>query len=387
MRGMKIKYFVLAMICFLVFLPSFGYVEELDFHSWHEETQPLPNGWTHYKLKKGVETGVWNGGAYFESREGWLLSPVFRASVRSVTVFVETSNEKPSRQLYLHPIAAGVTNEQGIALSPTSSRHYMEQEFSFAQYGADQLLLKFADSGSDGNWGMIRIVVRYGDASTDEGTERPPRSWSLAAIARKPGYRDADFENLQYVYPDKTNPWVNGETVDGFHAFSDEGACTKIGVGNSSSTYSGLYVIVTNDENGPLRALSMLGTSGSAMELMLPIALDAASPVKRLSVGYRVWELASGKSSTLSFSYRTLDDLGTMDVKDAVWTSVSNAVWETGDEDVVRTVDLPKKDVRGAEFVCLRWSVPEKASSSIIGISNVRVSAEVGSSGFVVIVK
>ena len=375
------------MICFLAVSPSFGYVEELDFHRWHEETQPLPNGWTHYKLKKGVETGVWDGGAYFESREGWLLSPVFRAGVRSVTVFVETSKEKPSRQLYLHPIAAGITNEQGIALSPTSSRHYVEQKFPFAQYGADQLLLKFADRGNDGNWGMIRIVVRYGDASTDEGTERPPRSWSLAAIARKPGYRDADLENLQYVYPDKTNPWVNGETVDGFYAFSKDGPCANIRVGNPRSDDYGLYVIATNDVRGPLRALSLLGTSGSAMALMLPIALDAPRRVLRLSVDYRVWELSDGKSSLLSFSHGMLDDLKLMNAPDVEWKAVETAAWRSGDTNAVRTVDLSVEFPHNRRFVCLRWHVPGQKSSPIIGISDVRVSAEIEPSGFAVIVK
>ena len=384
---MQFKFLLLAKTCSLVFLPSFGYVEELDFHSWHEEAQPLPNEWTHYKLKKGVETGVWNGGAYFESREGWLLSPVFRADIRSVTVFVETSKAEPSRRLYLHPIAAGVTNEQGIALDPTPSRDYVEQTFSFAQYDADQLVLKFSDSGSDGNWGMIRIVVRYDDESTDEKETVPRQSWSIAAIVQKPGYRDADLGNLQYVYPEKTNPWMNGETVNGFYAFSKDGPCTNIRIGNPSSTYYGLYVIVTNDASGPLRALALLGTGGSAMSLTLPIALDAPRRIERLSVGYRVWELANGKTSALSLSYRTFDDLEMMAAEDEEWTILSEGEWRSKDTNVVRQVGLPVRSLQGAKFLCLRWSTPKKEFSPIIGISNVRVSAEIKPSGFAVIIK
>ena len=384
---MKFKFLLLAKTCFLAFFPSFGYVEELDFHRWHEESQPLPNEWTHSKLKKGVETGVWNGGAYFESREGWLLSPVFRADIRSVTVFVETSNKEPSRQLYLHPIAAGVTNEQGIALDPTPSRDYVEQTFSFARYDADQLVLKFADSGSDGNWGMIRIVVRYGDESTDEKETVPPQSWSIAAIAQKPGYRDADLGNLQYVYPEKTNPWMNGETVNGFYAFSKDGPCTNIRIGNLSSIYYGLYVIVTNDASGPLRALALLGTGGSAMSLMLPIALDAPRRIERLSVGYRVWELANGKTSALSLSYRIFDDLEMMAAEEEEWAILPEGEWRSKDTNVVRQVGLPVRSLQGAKFLCLRWSMPKKESSPIIGISNVRVSAEIEPSGFAVIIK
>lgn len=386
MRSMKSKLMFLAMTCFLAFLSSFGYVKELDFHDWHEEADSLPGGWTHYKLKKGVETGVWKGGGYFESKDGWLLSPVFDADIRSVSLLVATSSPDPTRFMHLHPISNGVTNMDVFAVAVTTSK-YEEQVFQLEGYAARQIVFQFTGRGNTGNWGMIRIVVRYGDESTDEEEAVPLQSWSMAEIARKPGYRDADFGNLRYVYPEKTNPWKNGETVNGFYAFSKDGPCTNIRVGNPRSDDYGLYVIATNDVRGALRALSLLGTSGSAMELMLPIALDTASPVERLSVDYRIWELANGKSSELSFSYRTLDDLETMNEKDAVWTSVSNAVWETGDEDAVRTIDLPKEDVRGAEFLCLRWSVPKKESSSIVGLSDVRVSAEIEPSGFVLIVK
>ena len=366
----------------VAFLPAFGFMAELDLWEW-VEGRPLPNGWTHDSLEKG------NGGAYFNGGDDWLMSPVFDGAIRTVTLEIHTTVPSTEKKLYLFPIANGITNESGMAVNPTASQAYETQEFSLADIdaAANQFVLKFKADGRNCNWWVRRITVRYGDAGTDTEDSSPPRHWSLAAFAPKPGYRVADLAALQNAKPDTANPWRNGITVDGFHAFSDEGACTKIGVGNPSSTYSGLYVIVTNDENGPLRALSMLGTSGSAMELMLPIALDTVSPVERLSVDYRVWELANGKSSTLSFSYRTLDDLGTMNAKDAVWTSVSNAVWETGDKDVVRTVDLPKKNVCGAEFVCLRWSVPKKGSSPIIGISNVRVSAEIEPSGFAIIVK
>ena len=382
MQSMKLIFPFTAIAVMLALLPAFGFVSELDLWEW-VEGRPLPNGWTHGSLEKG------NGGAYFNGGSDWLMSPVFDGAIRTVTLEIYTTVPSTEKKLYLFPIANGVTNENGMGVNPTASKVYTIQEFLLTDVdaGANQFVLKFKADGRDCNWWVRRITVCYGDVETDTEDGSSPRHWSLAAFAPKPGYRVADLAALQNARPDTTNPWRNGITVDGFHAFSNEGACTKIGVGNPSSTYSGLYVIVTNDENGPLRALSMLGTSGSAMELMLPIALDTASPVRRLSVDYRVWELANGKSSSLSFSYRTLEDLETMNVKDAVWTSVSNAVWETGDEDVVRTVDLPKKDVRGAEFVCLRWSVPEKASSSIIGISNVRVSAEVGSSGFAVIVK
>lgn len=386
MRSMKFKLLVFVRICFLAFLPSFGYVEELDFHGWHEEADPLPDGWTHYKLKKGVETGVWKGGGYFESRDGWLLSPVFDADIRSVSLYVATSSPNPTRFMHLHPISNGVTNMDVFAVAVTTYK-YEEQVFQLEGYAARQVVLQLTGSGNAGNWGMIRIVVRYGDESTDEKEPVPLQSWSIAAIGRKPGYRDADFRNLQYIYPEKTNPWMNGETVNGFYAFSKDGPCTNIRIGNLSSTYYGLYVIVTNDASGPLRALALLGTGGSAMSLTLPIALDAPRRIERSSVGYRVWELANGKTSTLSLSYRTLDDLEMMAAGDEGWTILPGGEWCSKDTNAVCQVDLPVRSLQRAKFLCLRWSVPKKESSSIVGISDVRVSAEIEPSGFAVIVK
>ena len=378
---MKINFPLAATTAILSFLPAFGFVAELDLRDW-VNGYPLPNGWTHDGLEKG------DGGAYFNGGSDWLMSPVFDGVIRTVTLEFYTTNPSTKKKLYLFPIANGVTGERGMAVDPTVSQAYETQELSLADVdaGANQFVLKLAD-GRDCNWWVRRITVRFGGVETDTEDGSPPRHWSLAAFAPKPGCRVADLVALQNAKPDTANPWRNGITVDGFHAFSKDGFCTNIRVGNPRSDDYGLYVIATNDVRGPLRALSMLGTSGSAMELMLPIALDTASPVERLSVDYRVWELANGKSSALSFSYRTLDDLEAMNEKDAVWTSVSNAVWKTGDKDAVRTIDLPKKDVRGADFVCLRWSVPKKASSSIVGISDVRVSAEIEPPGLAVIIR
>ena len=386
MRSMK---FNLMLLVIVGALTSFGYVEELDFHDWHKEADPLPGGWTHEKLKKGAETGNWDGGGYFESKDGWLLSPVFDADIRSVSLYVATSSFTPTRFMHLHPISNGVTNMDVFAVAVTTNRvyKYEEQVFKLERYAARQIVLQFTGSGNAGNWGMIRIVVRYGDESTDEKEAVPPQSWSIAAIARKPGYRDADFGNLQYVYPEKTNPWVNGETVNGFYAFSKDGSCTNIRIGNLLSTYYGLYVIVTNDASGPLRALALLGTGGSAMALTLPIALDVPRRVERMSVGYRVWELANGKTSVLSLDYRILDDLETMGIGEEGWTAVPEGEWRSKDTNVVRQVDLPVRLLQGAKFLCLRWSVPKKESSPIIGISDVRVSAKIQPSGFAVIIK
>lgn len=350
-------------------------VHEIDFQCLYT-TSPLPDGWTHQKLQKSSPNSDWKGGAYFASSEGWLRSPVFDAAIRSVTIEVGTSNANPERRLYLHPISRGVEDETGFPLVPTKKQSYEEQTFDLTDCAADQFVLKFADSGSSGNWGMMRIKVCYGDASTDADVA-PPRSWSLSSVVSEP--RSADFSVLSSVTSGRS--WKNGVSVDGFHAFSDSSPCKTISHANSSSSNSGLYAIVATNENGESAcALSLLGTGGSGMRLMLPIELDAERRVGRLTVDYCVQELMNGegKTSDLSFAYCALDDLTRMAATDVEWTPVSSAEWRTGYTNLVRRVEIPPRSVRASKYVCFRWSVPKKVNSSIVGLSEIKVSAAIG---------
>ena len=378
---MKVRTFLVAVVGALSLLSAFGFVEELYLQEWAGGDRPLPGGWTHKKLIKG------DGGAYFSSREGWLQSPVFDAAIRTVKIEVYSTVDNPTRKLYLHPMTNGVT-EEGQEISPTEATAYAIREFPIEQYAANQFVIQFAPEGSSGNWWIRKVEVRFGDPGTDDVDA--PRSWSLSAFVPRPGFRAVDFSVLGYVKADTANSWRNGLTIEGFHAFSDSGPCENIRLGNSSSPNFGLYAIAVDDAGSSAYALSVLGTSGSTMCLMLPIALDVERPLAQLSVEYRVWELSvEGRSSTLSFSYRTLDDLATMSAKDAVWESLSNADWSTGKDACgsSRTIELPVKNLRGAKFVCLRWSVQDKPNSSIVGISDVRVTGAVVPSGFMLTIR
>lgn len=378
---MRMRTFLVAVVGALSLLSAFGFVEELYLQEWAGDGSPLPGGWTHYKLNKG------KGGGYFDSREGWLQSPVFDAAIRTVKIEIYSTVGNPTRKLYLHPMTDG-TAKEGLAISPTEAAAYMIQEFALEPYGANQFVIKFAPEGSTGSWWIRKVVVHFGDPGTDD--EDVPRSWSLSAFVPRPGFRAIDFSVLGYVKADTANSWRNGLTIEGFYAFSDSGPCENIRLGNSSSSYSGLYAIAVDDAGSSAYALSVLGTSGSTMCLMLPIALDVERPLAQLSVEYRVWELSvEGRSSTLSFSYRTLDDLATMSASDAVWTFVGDADWSTGKNacGAIRTIELPVKNLRGAKFVCLRWSVQDKAKSSIVGISDVRVAGAVVPSGFMLTIR
>ena len=379
---MKVRTFLVAVVGALSLLSAFGFVEELYRQEWAGDGCPLPGAWTHYKLIKG------EGGAYFSSREGWLQSPVFDAAIRTVKIEVYSTSPNPPRRLYLHPIVNGVTEEQGHVISPTELKDYSIQEFAFEQRGANQFVIKFAPEGTTGNWWIRKVEVRFGDPGTDD--EDVPRSWSLSAFVPRPGSRAVDFSVLGYVKADTANSWRNGLTIEGFHAFSDSGPCENIRLGNPESPNYGLYAITVDDAGSSAYALSLLGSSGGGMSLMLPIALDAERPLAQLSVEYRVWELpVDGRNSTLSFSYRTLDDLATMSASDAVWTFVGGADWSTGENacGAIRAIELPVKNLRGAKFVCLRWSVQDKAKSSIVGISDVRVAGAVVPSGFMLTIR
>lgn len=383
-RDMKRKFLLSALIGMSSIHSVFGHVEELDFHYWYSADLPLPGGWTHELLNKGVEGGDWKGGAYFKYNEmGWLLSPVFTSPIRSVTLYAATTIPNPSRRLHLHPIVNGVVMESGMDVLPTESRNYMEQVFPLGGCRANQFALRFSQVGNGGNWGIERIIVRYGEASTDD-EEVPPRSWSLAAIARKPGWQSADFSMLQHVRSGVDTPWKNGVSIAGFHAFADTTPCTDIHLAtNFLPRASGLYALGMTDGDVSTRVLAMRGTSGAAMSLMLPVALDAKRRMVRLSIDHRVWESPEAEPFSLSFSYRTLDDLSQMNGTNAGWMELVTTTNGNGS----LSADVPVAVLQDRKFVCFRWFLPKKEKRPAIGISDVRVSAELDPSGLAVFIR
>ena len=383
MHGMKIRVLFFSVTVGSLLFSASGHIEELDFRYWYSAELPLPGGWTHDRLYKGVEDGEWKGGAYFKYNEtGWLQSPVFSSPIRSVTLSVATTVPAPSRRLYLHPIADGVVMEPGTEILPTESREYTDQVFQFDGCRANQFILKFPRVGKEGNWGMAHIIVRCGDVSTDD--ELPLRSWSITEVARKPGDREADFSVLHYIAAEGSTPWRNGVIIDGFHAFLAGESCTKISLASSATPrYSGLYALDGMKDEGTVRMLALKSSKDNPMSLMLPVALDAKRTVARLSIAYRVWGLPEGAPGAMTFSYRILDDLTQMTAANAEWKPLG----DIGDSKALRTVELSTKDLRGGSYVCFRWHVPKREKCPAIGISDVRVSAELEPSGFAVIIK
>ena len=388
MHGMKIRNIFIAVLGAVFILPSYGLIEELDLYAWQED-EPLPRGWSSDKLKKAAEGKEMYGGAYFDAKAGWLRSPVFDFAIRSVTLYVSTSTPNPTRFMYLQPMRGGAPVSERISVEKTPTREYVARTFEIAGSGVDQFELNIDGSGSDGSWAVIYIIVRYGRLEAGEDDGKPSDFWALSSFAPKPGIRRADFSPLGGVIPGaSSNLWQNGKTVRGFHAFAASDPCTGIKVGRPSSNTIGLYMIVTNDMGGSLRALAILGTSGGAADLLLPVALDHERRIERLSVGYRVWSLGGSVPTDLSFSYRFLDGLANLkDELAAKWTVVEEAAWCSDAPGSAQMVDIPPKRLCGQKCVCFRWGVADRAHSSIIGISDVRVSAELEPSGFAVIIK
>lgn len=369
-------------------LPAYGLIEELDLYAW-QGSESLPRGWSSDNLNKAAEGGEMHGGAYFSAIASLLRSPVFDSVIRSVTIYVSTSSLDPSRFMYLQPMRGGVAVSERIPVAKTPIHEYVEQTFELDGFAADQFELKLDGSGNKGNWAIIYIIVRYGRPEAGENDGRSSDFWALSSFAPKPGNRRADFSPLGGIIPgSSSNLWQNGKTVRGFHAFFANEPCTNVRNGSPASTAGGLYMVITNDVRGSLRALALHGTGRQTASLILPIALDTGRRLERMSVSYRIWELGKeGRSSSLSFACRTADDLEPMDVIGTAWCVFGSAAWKSGNANAARTVWLPVNPLRTAKYVYLRWQVPPQTDSSIIGISDVRVSAEIEPSGFAVFVK
>lgn len=198
--------------------------------------------------------------------------------------------------------------------------------------------------------------------------------------------RTADFSFLKTVKKDTFNAWVNGVSIDSFYAFTNKSACVNIRLGNPSSRYLGLYAVTTNDENGAVQALSLLGTGGGDMELMLPVELDSACRTEALAIDYRGWQAKIGTADMkLTFSWCAADGLDAVGTDG--WTFDSAGDYAGGSNGLWRTVILSERAFADRRFVCLRWSVPKVKNSSMLGISDVTVTARLKPSGAVLLIR
>lgn len=347
-----------------------GTVVAYDFTEWPAAEDPA-GAWAASGLEKASVTGEYKGGLGFNALGDRLRSPRFGGRVLSVTLDVSVSKADPPRILEMFPVVGGETSSSGIPLSaPRLAKNYEEQTIDLSAVVANAFVVEMTGR-PNGNWYIRRIVVTFDETSP---VEEPPeeesaaRPWRLSDFTPKPGFRRADFSALGAI--EKKTPWANGVDGDGVMAFSDLGACTNIGRATPKSTTYGLYAFQTNDVN----VLAVLGTSGSAMHLVLPVRLDASSRLEKMTVSFVGVCIKRAEPTTLSFSMKAADRLD--EINGGIWQELSAGAYDSGDAEASRCVPIDVRALRKRKFVCFRWSVPKQPNSSLLGIADLRLDVE-----------
>lgn len=191
--------------------------------------------------------------------------------------------------------------------------------------------------------------------------------------------RTADFSFLKTVKKDTFNAWTNGVSIDSFYAYSSTGACNRIRRANPKSYLCGVYAAVTNG----VHALSILGVGDLAMELVLPVEFDQERNLSELAIEYDAWQFTGNKQTTLTLSVCAVDELAAADSAD--W--ITSDVYTSGVSSVSRKIRFPPKALNKAKYMCFRWSVPKQGSSSMLGMTDLRVAAQSRSEGCLLLIR
>ena len=362
---------------------------EISLQAWDGQSK-LPGGWTQTKLKKST---TYNDGAQFGGAEYSLASPQFAGAVQTVVVELTCSADDPARILKLIPISPDGTD--GVASDfaiPKNKGSYETQVKDVKLCGVDQFRIGVS-SGSTGNWFVLSVKVTYDEENpiahpvpVDPMTAEEPclisNCWKVSEFTKMKGdrfFHDADFSCLAAVK--KETDWVNGVSVDSFYSFDAGTPSVRIKNATASSTYHGLYAIHANDEQGAVSAMGLLPSGDAAMAVLLPVALDAKKKVRGVAVAYRCWQPKIGTAkTTLSFSWcatDTLDEIGKVG-----WVSASEGDYSGGGDGFLKNVEIAGRALKGAKFLCFKWSIPKQSNSSLLGISDLRVTADCSQPGF-----
>lgn len=245
----------------------------------------------------------------------------------------------------------------------------------------------------------VRVTSQAVTGSVDMADPPWLHCWRLSGFLPRPGVRKADFSSLKAI--SKATPWRNGIDCDRFYAFSDGAPVTQIGRNSGISVNRGLYATVTNENEIECCVLSMLATGGGDMNLVLPLKLDVAQSLESFSVVYRSHQVSfkeNGGATTNAFSWCRVDDLGRMASADTTWCAMPEGDYVTAYDgglrpeafavaSAERSVALPVRHLPMRGYLCLRWHVPQRANSAMMGISGVRVTARLRDDGLRLIVR
>lgn len=361
---------------------------EINLQSW-DGTSELPDGWTQTKLKKSP---TYTGGAQFSGVDYSLTSPQLSGTVQTVEVELTCSATDPARILKLIPINPdGSEGKAQDFAFPRNKGSYEIQVKEIELCGVDQFKIGM-NSGASGNWYVHYVKVTYDETRPIDHPVKPEpevrhisltNCWKVSGFVKLKGgkhAREVDFSPLIPI--EHRTDWINGETLDSIYGFSGAEPFDCIRQARASAYICGLYAIQTNGIGG----LGVLGTSSGDAFFLLPIELDAEQKVRGITLDYRCWQPKIGtENTTLSFSWCATDSLD--EIEKAGWVSARDGDYSGGGDGPVKKVEISGRGFKDAKFICFKWSVPKHSNSSLLGISDLCVAADLNQSGFALLIR
>ena len=380
---MRSSILILLLVATSAAAVAHGGEAEVGFQSWDGESE-LSGGWTQTKLKT---SSTHSNGAQFSGADYTLTSPRFTGTVQTVSVRLTCSRKNPARILKLIPILPN--GKEGVPQDfdePETVDSYEWQVKDIELCGVDQFKIGVS-SGNTGYWYVLSVKVTYDETSPiDHPVEPEPvvehisltNRWKVSEFAKVKGglwVREADFSPLIPIV--QQTDWTNGETLDSIYAFTGVAAFDCIRQARSTAYMCGLYAIQTNGIGG----LGVLGTGGGDAFFLLPIELDVKQKVRGITLDYRCWQPRVGtENTTLSFSWCATDSLD--EIERAGWVSATEGDYSGGGDGPVKKVEITGRGFKDAKFLCFKWSVPKQPNSSLLGVSDLHVTADLGQPGF-----
>ena len=385
---MRSSILILLLVATSAAAVAHGGEAEVSFQSWDGESE-LSGGWTQTKLKT---SSTHSNGAQFSGADYTLTSPQFTGTVQTVSVRLTCSRKNPARILKLIPILPN--GKEGVPQDfdePETVDSYEWQVKDIELCGVDQFKIGVS-SGNTGYWYVLSVKVTYDETSPiDHPVEPEPvveyisltNRWKVSEFAKGKGglwVREADFSPLIPIV--QQTDWTNGETLDSIYAFTGVAPFDCIRQARSTAYMCGLYAIQTNGIGG----LGVLGTGGGDAFFLLPIELDVKKKVRGITLDYRCWQPKVGtENTTLSFTWCATDSLD--EIEKAGWVSATEGDYSGGGDGPVKKVEIAGRGFKDAKFLCFKWSVPKQPNSSLLGISDLHVTADLGQLGFAITVR
>lgn len=387
------KAFALAAMFFA--FAAHGKALEFNLSDW-KEGSGIPEGWTTNKVFFAGDS--YSSGMRFGASGSYLQSPQFGSALKSVTVQLCCNKPNSSKVLTFFAMAEREKCDDGSPFGffdPAGNYNYQTKD---VECETDSFRIEIVGSDGSVNWYVLKLSVELDETrpiwhevvpdSEVEPTMGLSNCWKVSEFKKTGGGKFARVADFSFAENVKSKSvWTNGESIDSFYAFSSEVAVSNIYPSTYKSSPNGLYAVLTNEEGLTICALGLQATDGKRVELLLPIALDSERKVERLAVEFRGWEpkVGTARTTTLMFHWCAADSLEAIEFAD--WFYVQTGEYSGGNMDTQRMVRIPGRDFRGKKFIGLKWSVKNQANSSLLAISDLRVTADLSQSGSLLLVR